>query len=104
MDWVFMGQPRPISRDDITESIMIESNLRGRYYLWSGVAQGEKFTYESDFIPVDLPLSGPVNVQMHPIEPVPGMGDLITMILSSPDWSEEHRLMRTVTLNAYEVR
>ena len=94
-----------ISIDDTVDvGILINSSLVGRFYLWSGIAQGEKFTYESDFIPIDLPLSSPVSVQMRPVEPTPGLGDLITMILSQADWLEEHRLMRTVTLNAYEVR
>ena len=94
-----------ISVDDIIDaSIVINSSLIGRFYLWSGIAQGEKFTYESSFIPIDLPAQTPVSIRMYPKEPIPGSGDLITMILSQPDWLEEHRLIRTVTLNAYEVR
>lgn len=100
-----MDQTKSISVDDtIDVDIVVNSDLVGRFYLWSGVAQGEKFTYESGFIPIDLPALSPVSIQMRPVEPMQGPGDLVTMILSQPDWLEEHRLIRTITLNAYEVR
>lgn len=90
--------------DVIRADIVINSSLVGNYYLWVGIAQGEKFTYESGFIPIKLPTVGPVAIEMHPSEPISGLGDLVTMILSSPDWMEEHRLIRTVALNAYDLR
>lgn len=97
-------EPMVISPDTIAmASVATDGNLSGDYYLWAGIAQGEIFTYESDFVPIRLPALGPINIIMYPKKPIPGYGDLVAMILSAPDWIEGHRLMRIVTLDAYEV-
>jgi len=78
-------------------------HVPGKYYLWSGVAQGDRFTYESDFMPVELVADSlGVTVTMYPNEPMLGPGDAIIMLFGSPDWDERNRLHRIVINHAYE--